>query len=134
MSPYFEDNYDEYIDLMLDVSHHGLWESWIEFFLKGLEESCKSVITTAAKLQDLQSEYHSRVQQARSSALLGQLIDDLFEHPATTIPYASRKLKIAYNAAKNNVQRLIGHGILSPVSFEIRPKVLLAEEIIAIVS
>ena len=40
LSPYFEKNYDEYIDKMLAVSRVGAWEDWIEFFLVGVEETC----------------------------------------------------------------------------------------------
>ena len=35
MSQYFEDNRDEYIKLMFEVSSQSKWEQWIYFFLKG---------------------------------------------------------------------------------------------------
>lgn len=130
MSPFFEKNYDEYIDRMLDVSMHGLWGNWIKFFLKGIEETCKDAVTKAAQLQDMQAEYHRRIQRARSSVLLGKIIDLLFEHPAITIPNASERLGIAYNAAKNNLDRLVEHQILRPGAENIRPKYYLATEII----
>ena len=41
MSAYFERNKDLYNNLMLRVSTHGNWESWIEFCLKGVVEEAR---------------------------------------------------------------------------------------------
>ena len=78
LSTYFEKNYDEYIDRMLAVSQHGLWTGWIEFFLNGVEEACKDAISRAQTLLDLQQHYRQKIQRARSSALLGQLIKPIY--------------------------------------------------------
>jgi len=134
LSPYFEKHYDEYIDRMLSVSTHGLWGSWIAFFLDAVEESCREAIEKAQALQDLQEQCRDKVQRARSSALLGRLIDLLFEHPAITIPYAAGRLNITYNAAKNNIERLVEDGILRPGSDEVRPKVFFADAVIETLS
>jgi Fic family protein len=130
LSTFFEKNYDEYIDKMLDVSRYGLWENWIEFFLRGVEETSADAIAKARKLQDLQLKYHEKIRIARSSVLLGQIVDKLFEQPAITIPIAARDLEIAYNGAKNNLKRLVDHGVLREASYESRPKVFFASEII----
>lgn len=130
LSSYFEKNYDDYIDHMLTVSTHGLWESWIAFFLSAVEESCREAIDKARALQDLQKQYRGRVQRARSSALLGRLIDLLFEHPAITTRYAADRLNITYNAAKNNIERLVEDGILRPSADNRRPKLFFADAII----
>lgn len=134
LSPYFERNYDEYIDHMLAVSQYGLWERWIAFFLDGVEETCKDAIEKARALQDLREQYRDKVQRARSSALLGRLIDLLFEHPAITIPYAADKLQITYNAAKNNIERLMDDKILRAGADEQRPKFFFADAVIEILS
>jgi Fic family protein len=134
LSSFFERNYDDYVDHMLTVSTHGLWERWISFFLTAVEESCKEAIERARALQDLQERYRERVQRARSSALLGRLIDLLFEHPAITTRYAADRLKVTYNAAKNNIEHLVGDGILRAGSDEGRPKLFFADAIIEILS
>jgi Fic family protein len=134
LSSYFEKNYDDYIEKMLTVSQLGLWEAWIEFFLQGVEEACQDAISRASSLLELQQKYRLQIQQARSSALLGRLIDTLFEHPAINIPYAADKLGISYNAAKNNVEVLVNHGILRPGVDGARPKFYFAQEVIDIMS
>jgi Fic family protein len=137
LSAFFENNYDRYIDLMYDVSRLGLWESWIEFFLEGIEFSSKSAIKRSHALQDLHREYFRRIQAARSSALLGKLVDTLFNVPAITIPYAMAEMQITYNAAKNNLQRLVELGIVRPRVNPItgaRPQWFFAEEIMEAVA
>jgi Fic family protein len=134
MSNYFEKNYENYIDSLLNVSKLGLWEQWIKLFLEGVAETCRDAIQKARALQDLQAVYHDRVQRARSSALLPRLIDLLFEHPAITVPYATERLDITYNATKNNIERLVHNKILRPSTDDHRPKVFFADEIIGILS
>lgn len=130
MSSYFEKNYEDYIDRMLAISKLGLWTSWISFFLEGIEETCKDAIIRAQSLLTLQKSYYAKIQRARSSALLGRLIDLLFEHPAITVPYAAERLQISYNAAKNNITRLVEAKILRPGGGDNRPMVFVATDIV----
>lgn len=133
LSSYFEKNYDEYIDHMLTISKMGLWESWIEFFLRGVEETCNDAMTRAKSLQNLQKNYYEKIQRARSSSLLGRLVDLLFEHPAITIPYAAQRLNISYNATKNNFARLMEAKILELAVGDHRPMVFVANGIVKVV-
>src|ERR1051325_11328619 len=87
MSPFFEKTYDEYVDALLNVSKKNKWAEWVEFFLRGVENSANEAMDKAKRLQDLQRQYHDRVQRARSSVLLGRIIDNLFEHPALSVTY-----------------------------------------------
>lgn len=134
LSSYFEKNYNDYIEKMLSVSQLGLWESWISFFLDGVEEACQDAIARASALLELQRTYRQKIQRARSSALLGRLIDLLFEHPATNVPYAADTLGISYNAAKNNIEVLVEHQILMPGTTDVRPRYFFANEIIKVMS
>ena len=133
LSAFLERNYDTYIDRMFAVSTRGEWEAWIAFFLIGIAETCDDAILKARSLQDMQSEYHARLQRARSSALLARIIGILFEGPAITIPSISTSLGISYNSAKKHVARLEELGILTASGFG-RPKVWLAKDIVDIVN
>src|SRR5436190_5669971 len=44
LSSYFEQNRDEYMDLLLAVSQQGRWTDWVEFFLKGIARQSKLAI------------------------------------------------------------------------------------------
>jgi Fic family protein len=121
LSAFFEKNYDQYIDKMFEVSRSGSWEEWISFFLEGVEVTAKNAIKKSHALQDLHRRYFSKIQAARSSALLGKLVDSVFYIPAITIPIAMIETKISYNSAKNNIQKLVDLGILTPHPVTNRP-------------
>jgi Fic family protein len=132
MSPYFEDNNDHYVDLLLAVSQRGEWLAWIEFFLRGVAVSCAKTIDTIGKIQNLLQDYMQRCQQARSSALLSQIVHALFERPIISVPDAQQLTQTSYRAAKNNLEKLVQYQILTEGRGEFRPKYYFASELISI--
>jgi Fic family protein len=131
LSDYFEKNFAKYIDLMFEVSRSGAWLEWVLFFLEGISESARDAIQKATALQELHKQYLAMVQSARSSALLAKLVDELFNIPATTIPFAMRDLGISYNSAKNNIKKLLELGIIVAGDSD-RPQWFYASKIIDI--
>jgi Fic family protein len=132
ISTYVERNYDRYIDLMYEVSRSGAWLDWIAFFIETIEACCVEAIKKAKAIQDLYAEYRAKIQTARSSALLAKIVDDLFNIPAITIPMVQKHLDISYNAAKNNVDKLVECGILQRELSESRPTWFFAFGIISV--
>lgn len=130
MSQYFEDNKDNYIDLMLKVSQKSDWISWIRFFLEGVIQSCNNTIITIKSVQKLKEDYISRCQQARSSVLLLKIIDMLFESIAITIPNIRDVTGISYTAAKNNLEKLLEYKIVDEFDGPQRPKFYIATELV----
>lgn len=53
VSSFFEDNRDEYIDRMRQVSETGDWTQWVEFFLVGLKIQAESSVQTMNEIQAL---------------------------------------------------------------------------------
>lgn len=116
LSAYFERRREEYYSLLLAVSERGAWEEWLHFFLAGVADQSRDAIRRASQLQDLQARWRHAVTQARSSALLPRLVDNLFERPFVTIPQAAEMLGVTYHSARGNVQRLVDAGILTPLN------------------
>jgi Fic family protein len=50
LSLYFKQNRKEYYRLLNRVRIHGDWESWVDFFLKGVEATSASAVETAQNL------------------------------------------------------------------------------------
>ncbi|HKX65054.1 MAG TPA: hypothetical protein VJM78_07065, partial [Rhizomicrobium sp.] len=88
-------------------------------------------IKRANALLALHKKYMEQVQSVRSSGLLAKLINSLFASPATTIPHAVKELGISYNAAKNNIQKLVDLRILTPEIEDERPQWFFGLEIIS---
>lgn len=130
MSQFLEDNRNAYVDLMLKLSQQGDWMGWLEFFLEGVIASCKKTIETIEKITNMLHEYREKCQQARSSALLIQIVERLFERPIITIPDAQKLTGISYKAAQNNIERLLEYGILKAGPSHVRPRYFIAQDLI----
>lgn len=134
ISAFFEKHYDRYIDLMFDVSKSGAWESWIDFFLVGVETASRNAIAKAQALQELRDKYLAKIRTARTSALLAKVIDAMFEIPAITIPIAESELGVTYNSAKKHLQKLVEFGFIRPAGGDRRPQWFHAHEIMEIIT
>ena len=134
LSSYFQRNKDSYIDCLYKVSRSAEWEQWINFFLKGVASQAGDTIIRFHRLQALQHDYKERLSRPRASTNLLQLVDMIFESPIVTIPEVAKKLDVSYNAAKQNVQRLLDEEILAPLDFESRAKFFFAIGVYRLIS
>jgi len=131
LSAFFERNRDLYLDLLLSVSQSGDFTPWLNFFLKGVQESAAEATSQALGLLELRQQYQRSVQTVRSSALLVTLIDRLFQAPVITISTAADLLGVSPQAAANNIRKLEGEGILRETTGRRRNQVFLADGIMA---
>ncbi len=134
LSGYFEQNRDAYSDRLLRVSQTGAWSEWVQFFLQGVNDQSKDAVRRSTRLLNLWQQYRDKMQAARSSALLLQLVDELFAFPAVTITYAQRQLGVTYRSAQLNVQKLVDAGILKEQTGRKRKRIFTAPEIVAIIA
>lgn len=130
LSAYLEPRRDEYYARLLAVTTDGDWAGWINFFLQVLAHQAADARNRAVALHALREDYRARVTSARSSSLLPQLVDTLFETPALTINRAAAALGVTHRAAAQNVAKLVDAGVLVDVSTSARSKTFLAQEIL----
>lgn len=131
LSAYFERNRDQYVDSLLAVSQEGRWIPWINFFLRGVQQSANDANRHALGLLDLRQRYHRMFQRGRSSALLIRLIDRLFQTPSISINQAAELLEVTHQAATNNIRKLEEEGVVREVTGRKRNQVYLAGEILS---
>lgn len=112
LSAFFERNRDEYYQRLLAVSQQGAWSEWLSFFLRGVVEQSQDAVKRADALLTLWRSFRDQFQTARSSALLLQLIDMLFDRPYLTISQAAARLEVTFRSASLNVTKLVEAGIL----------------------
>jgi Fic family protein len=75
-------------------------------------------------------DLRSRVAKARSSGLLGALVDHLFISPAITITGAANLLGVTHRAARLNIDKLVDAGVLTELGDRPRYKLFLAESVL----
>ncbi|MBI2351613.1 MAG: Fic family protein, partial [Deltaproteobacteria bacterium] len=133
LSAYFERHRQKYYDLLLGVSQAGRWHDWVMYFLRGVAEQSQDAVKRSSRLLDLRQEYRQKLQSARASALLLQLVDELFSYPAISIARAAKQLDVTPRSAQLNVDRLMDEGILEEATGRKRNRVFIAPGIIRII-
>ena len=133
LSAFFEHHRQEYYRLLMAVSQSGSWTLWIAYFLRGIAEQSSDAVKRANLLLSLRQRYREKMQSARSSALLLQMVDDLFSTPALDVSGASKRLNVTPRTAQLNVDKLIKSGILKEATGRRRNRIFVAAEIIDII-
>jgi cell filamentation protein, protein adenylyltransferase len=133
LSAFFERHRQEYYRLLMAVSQFGSWTPWIAYFLRGIAGQSSDAVKRANLLLSLRQRYREKMQSARSSALLLQMVDDLFSTPALDVSGASKRLNVTPRAAQLNVDKLIKSGILKEATGRRRNRIFVAAEIIDII-
>jgi Fic family protein len=133
LSAFFERHRQEYYRLLMAVSQSGAWTPWIAYFLRGVAAQSSDAVKRANLLLSLRQRYREKMQSARSSALLLQMVDDLFSTPALDVSSASKRLNVTPRAAQLNVDKLIQSGILKEATGRRRNRIFVAAEIIDII-
>jgi Fic family protein len=81
LSRYITLNKAEYYRLLLDVTKTGLWENWLIYILKGIEETAKWTLAKIAAIQNLQSETARYIRQALPKVYSHELVNVIFAQP-----------------------------------------------------
>ncbi len=133
LSAYFEENRDQYYDLLQAVTERAAWQEWTMFFLQGVAEQSADATLRAKRLQDLRERMQEEFAKERASALAARLLTLLFERPVLTIANAAAMLGVNYHNARRQVHRLVEAGILSPIPGRGHQDLYAAAEIVATV-
>ena len=133
LSAFFERTRDEYYRRLLAVSQYGKWQDWILYFLQGVASQARDAIYRSSRLLGLWHKYRASLQEARASALILQLVDELFSYPAITNALAAHTLSITPRSAQLNIDKLQKAHILIEATGRSRNRVYIAPEIISII-
>ncbi len=131
LSAFFEGRRDEYYKRLLAISKEGKWREWIDFFLEGVVEQSNDAIQRTDRLLGLWQTYRTKLQEARSSALLLQLVDHLFETPVLSIPRAASFLKVTQRSVTKLIDKLISANMVTEVTKRERYRLYAALDIIS---
>lgn len=111
LSPYFEDQRQEYYDALQGVRERGDLDAWLAFFLEGVRAQSIDAIARAERLTDLREKYRALV-QAKTRGAANQLVDLAFEQPVLTAAVVERRLGVSRPAALNALRQLADAGVV----------------------
>jgi len=112
LSAYIEAHRGYYYDALLRVRTDGDWNSWLLFFLGGVQETAMHAARQAREVMRIREEYRHRV-QGHPKALA--LVDDILRTPYLTVAEAQRVLGVTNPTARTAVQALVAAGLLEEV-------------------
>ena len=130
LSAYFEAHRDAYYHHLMGVSRRGEWLPWVDFFLQAVEVQSRDAIERTDTLLALWNAYRARLQEARASALLLRLVDELFSFPAITTRIAAESLGVTPRSAQLNINKLVEAGILVEATGQKRNRIYVATGIV----
>lgn len=111
LSNYITRNKPDYYRFLQKVRDEDLWEDWILFMIKGVEETAKETIELIIKIKSLMLDYKHRL-RANYKFYSQDLLNNLFKHPYTKIEFLVNDLGVSRLTAANYLNRLADDKLL----------------------
>ena len=128
LSAYFERNRDEYVRRLWEISCHGDWDMWTNFFLQGVISEAHDACRRTRQLITLREDYRKQFMTTRGQLL--RLVEQLFDFPVISVPAAQKALELStYRGARQLIGKLEDAGLLTEVGERKRNKLFVARPI-----
>ncbi|ENZ3903489.1 Fic family protein [Campylobacter jejuni] len=111
LSAYIVKNKDEYYKLLQKVRDEGDILKWIEYILKGIEQTAVKTIETIIKIEKMMSNV-GEILQNKTNFYSKDFAELLFSHPYTKIDFLIKKLDISRQSASKYLKICENLGIL----------------------
>ena len=112
ISGYFEQNKDEYIEAMRNVSRNNDWNNWIKFFLIAVEKQAIHNLHIAENIKNLYEEMKTEFSELLSSKWSLTALDYIFTNPVFRNNRFVSSTKIPVPTAAIMVKKLVENGYL----------------------
>jgi len=114
LSHFFKANKLEYYERLQTIRDEGDWESWLKFFLRGVNEVAQEATTTARSIVQLWEKHRNIIAThfPRSAGPAHQLLEHLYERPVVTVNGVAKVTGLSYANASRLVMKLQGQGLL----------------------
>ncbi|KMY68459.1 cell division protein Fic [Desulfocarbo indianensis] len=115
VSGYLEDNKNEYIERMRDVSRSGDWDGWCAFFLKAVERQAVNNLALAESIRDLYKEMKQRFAGILASKWSVNALDFIFGNPVFRNNRFTKNSGIPSATAARITRVLLEHDLIKTV-------------------
>lgn len=105
LSNYIIRNKSDYYRLLQNVGDENLWEDWILFLIKGVEQTARETIEIIIKIKELMLDYKHTLRE-NYKFYSQDLLNNLFKHPYTKIEFVVNDLGVSRLTAANYLNRL----------------------------
>lgn len=117
LSRYITHNKGEYYRLLQEVRNaHGedfsVWEEWVLFMLKGVEETADETIRLVKGIGALMQAFKQEIRPLLGKQYSHELLNNLFSHPYTKIEYVERDMQVHRNTAQKYLDSIVESGLM----------------------
>ncbi len=135
LSLYLKAHRRRYYELLQDVRETGDWESWLAFFLEGVQVTADQAAATAGTILGLFERDAARLRElGRGAASPIRVHQMLQSTPLVRIPQVSARLNISAPTAAKALQTLADLGIVEEVSGRKRGRIYTYDRYLAILN
>lgn len=112
LSRYITHNKSEYYRLIQEIrdtapDNFNMWEEWIVFMLKGVEETAIETIRLVKSISALMAKYKSILKPLFGKQYKHELINNLFFHPYTKIEFMERDMAVQRKTAAKYLDTIV---------------------------
>ncbi len=105
LSNYIIKNKSDYYRYLQKVRDENLWEEWVLFMIKGVEQTSKETIELIVKIKELMLHYKHKLRD-NYKFYSQDLLNNLFQHPYTKIEFVVNDLGVSRLTAANYLNKL----------------------------
>jgi Fic family protein len=135
LSLYFKQHRAEYYRLLDVVRTRGDWETWIDFFLEGVQKTASGAVNTAQRLTGLFQEDARLIQGlGRTAATSLRVYDTLRHRPVLTLKEVCHRAGMSFPTATKGMRGLMSLGIVREQTRRRRNRVFVYDRYLAILS
>ena len=117
LSLYFKKNRSSYYDLLDRVRREGDWESWLEFFLTGVQITADGAVSTANRLSDMFESDRDRIRSlGRRASTVLRVHDAIKSRPIVTVQQARKATGLSFPAVSAAMGSLSELGIAAELT------------------
>ncbi len=129
LSLYFKQHRSQYYQLLDEVRRTGDWESWVEFFARGVEETATGAVAISQRMNQLSVADQASIQalgRIAGSAL--QVHRAFMARPIGTIRRIADQTGLSSPAVRDSVSALVELGLVREITGRKRGQVFLYEK------
>ena len=135
LSLYFKQHRTVYYDLLDRVRTEGDWESWVDFFLEGVEQTAQGAVQTARRLVDLFQTDTQRVQSTSGrNANVLRVLESMRQRPVSSLRQVQQLAGISFPTASKAMLVLVEMGIAGELTGGRRNRVFVYDAYLSVLN
>ena len=125
LSHFFKQHRQEYYEQLQSVRDRGTWESWLDFFLRGVRDVSFEATDTVRAVLALREQHRDLIttRLGRAAGNGQRVLEHLYERPIVAVADVRALIGTTYAAANNLVARMVDCGILQELTGQSRNRV-----------